>query len=341
MSLNNTDPTPTILLLTHCRTASHVLERILSNQSNTIYGSHWFFLTRMQRRVLLRAGPIAEMDPAIPEEYMRLSSEGLSQFLDFLALAQQQGKIPFAHTQPHAMLTPELLSDHVYGRSTISKEVTANQWMAKASSSLQGQGPETHTNPTVVPDWVLLRPGTVPILNFCHPILVCERIYRSFTTLPSYEPEKVHELVSIGATLRWQRLMYEWYLQHGVPLGINPIVLDADDYLGPDKESLMQNLCNRVSCLSPDSILYSWPRTTSGDLAGISSEMQLVHQTLLGSDGVMSGYDMRGRDIETETAKWAEKYGQEEADVLKGFVEKTMPDYEYLMAHRLRPGTAL
>lgn len=341
MAQDQPDSTPTILLLTHCRTASHVLQRMLSKQPNTLYGEHWFLLSRMQRRTLLRAGPLAEMDPEIPKEYMRLSDEGFSNFLEFLADAKRQGKIAFAHTQPHTMLTPELLADHVNGTSTSSPKIETQQWMAKSSLSWQGEGSGIHTNPLVLPDWVLLRPGTVPIINFCHPLLLCERVYRGFTTIPSYQSEKSHKLISVGATLRWQRLTCEWYVENGVPVGIRPIVLDADDYLGPEKESLMHNLCAQVSCLDLDSIAYSWPKTTPEELTTIGSEMQQVHQTLLGSDRVMSGYDMRGRDPETEMNSWVEKYGQDEADFIRDLVDKAMPDYEYLRAQRLRPGQVL
>lgn len=213
--------------------------------------------------------------------------------------------------------------------------------MAKSPLSWQGEGSEIHSNPTVVPDWLLLRPGTVPIINFAHPLLVCERVYRNFMTLPSYESVKAHDLISVGATLRWQRLMCEWYLEHGVPLGIKPIVLDADDYLGQEKEALMQNLCSRVPYFDLDSVLFSWPRTTPEEVAALAPEMQQVHQTLLGSDGVMSGYDMRSHDFETEMKDWVDKYGQDEANFLKGLVDKAMPDYEYLRAQRLQSNAIL
>lgn len=341
MSHNPTVPTPTILLLTHCRTASHVLERILSKQPNTLYGRHWFFRSRMQRRALLRGGPLEDMDPEIPREFMKASDEGLSDFVEFLDDAKRQEKIAFAHTQPHAMLTPKLMTDYIHGSSTRPSNVDSQQWMARSPLAWQGEGSKIHTNPTVVPDWLLLRPDTIPIINFCHPLLVCERVYRNYVTLPSYESHKSHILISCGATLRWQRLMVDWYLEHGVSLEIKPIVLDADDYLGPEKQALMQVLCSQVPYLDLDSIIYSWPKTTPEESAALGPEMQQVHQTLLGSDGVMSGYDMRGRDIEIETGDWVEKYGQDEANFLRGLVDKAMPDYEFLMAHRLRPDAAL
>lgn len=322
---------PTILLLTHARTASHVLQRMLSKQPNVLYGENWFQRGRLQRRLIIESGPVEEIDSEIPKELTKLLEEGYSEFLEFLDDANRQDKIAFAYTQPHAMLKPRLMSDYVCNRWNSSRIGAPDPWVV-------GPVTQPHTNPTVVPDSVLLRPGTIPIINFCHPLLLCDRLIRGFRTLSAFDPGKIyHKMVILGGNLLWQRLMYEWYLEHGVPLGIEPILLDADDYVGPKKEALMRNLCDQVPGFDSNSLIYTWPKATSGELAEMPESDKQAYKTILASDGILPGLDMRGRNIDGEMAKWVDLWGQEDADFLRGLVEKAMPDYEFLMAHRMRP----
>ena len=90
----------TILLLTHARTASHVLERMLSKQRGVLYGSHFYQAGRVQRRDLLKAGPLHTTDPALQADLLKTLNDGHEQFDAFLADAKQQGKTAFVHTQP-------------------------------------------------------------------------------------------------------------------------------------------------------------------------------------------------------------------------------------------------
>ena len=39
--------------------------------------------------------------------------------------------------------------------------------------------------------------------------------------------------------------------------------------------------------------------------------------------------------MDDQVEKWKGKYGQEVADQLKGFVEKNMPNYEYLCQYKV------
>ena len=314
------DPrTTTILLLTHARTASHVLERMLSKQPNVVYGSDWFVTARQLRRTLLKAGPIEHTDPALHDEFMKLCNESYSLFSDFLADAQRQGHIAFAHTQPHAMLSPKLTSEYIYGTQNGSQAADPGPFLVGQSQP----GERGHTNPTVLPDSILLRPGTIPILNFRHPMLVCDGVYRGFRDLPAFNEEgDARKLLGVGATLRWQRLMYEWYLEHGGVQGIKPILIDADDYLGPEKELLMRRLCELVPGFDARSVIYKWPKATEEETAALPEASQQAYKTILASEGVMTGYDTRSRTIESEMAKWVEKYGQEEAALIRGLWTK-------------------
>lgn len=331
--MSDTDPKPTVLLLTHARTASHVLERMLSKQSNLVQGQDWFATNeaRLPRREVIKAGPIEEMDPAILQKLMAELEKGYVDFERFLAYAQQQGKTVLAYTQPHSMLSPKLMSDAIYRGMESTQHGRPGSWVV-------GPDSEAHTNPTVVPDSILLRPGTVPIINFRHPLLIVDGIFRGLRNLPAFADDAITDkMIALNGNVRWQRLMYEWYVEHGKPHGIEPILVDADDYTGPAKESLMQKICDRVPGFDADKVAYSWPKATAEEVAALPEHYQQALQTILASDGVKSGYDMRSRDVEATMAEWKTKAGQEYADKLKELVDRAMPDYDFLMAHRLRP----
>ena len=127
--------------------------------------------------------------------------------------------------------------------------------------------------------------------------------------------------------------MYDWYLDQGK----HPLVLDADDYLGPEKQDLMRELCQRIPGFDADAVIYSWPKATAEEMAAWPEAARQSQQTISGSEGVMEGFDSRGRSLDDEVAKWTAKYGEEDACFLKGLVESAMGDYEYLRERRLRP----
>ena len=317
----------TVLLLTHARTASHVLERMLSKQPNTCYSSHFYQAGRVQRRDLLKAGPLHTTDPALQADLLKALNEGHEQSEAFLADAKQQGKAAFVHTQPHAMISPQVASDYVYGppSNDSTSEATIPDWLV-------GPPGKKHTNITVLPDEVFLCPGTTLIINFRHPLLIVDGIARGMHDLPAFRlTDGLRPLVTMGGNVHWQRVMYDWSLSNGA----HPILLDADDYLGHDNHALMQKVCDLVPGFDANYVIYSWPQATAEELAAMPESQRQSQKTISGSEGVMEGYDSRGRSLDAEVKKWTAKYGEEEARFLKGLVEGAMGDYEYLRERRL------
>ena len=100
----------------------------------------------------------------------------------------------------------------------------------------------------------------------------------------------------------------------------------------------MHLLCDLIPGFDADSVIYSWPKATTEELAAMPESQRQSQKTISGSEGVMEGYDSRGRSLEMEVDKWTEKYGKEEAGFLRGLVEEAMGDYEYLRERRLRVG---
>jgi hypothetical protein len=310
---------------------------MLSKQPNTVLTSAWFLPTRQLRRDVLKAGPIDQVDPKLLDTFITAFNSEYTHFQTSLTTTHAQGKTALAHPQPHMMLSPQITSDYVYNNlSTLSPKFGhPGPFLAGPASS------EPHTNPTLLPDSLFLTPGTIPIINFRHPLLLCEGVYRGVRDQPAFREasSSLHfrKQVGNGASLYPVRLMYDWYLQHGPPAGISPILVEADDYLGEDKEALMARICARVPGFEADQVIYKWEKASEAEVSAMGEQRAQALKTVNGSEGVMDGYDMRGRTTQGEMEIWREKYGDEDAEFIGGLVERAMGDYEYLRERRLRP----
>lgn len=90
---------------------------MLSTQPNTLYSFDRSRPGRDQRHIILKTGPLEHVDPAVLTECMGYSDEGFPRFRGSLGDTERQGKVAFAHTQAHAMVTPGFISEWVYGAS--------------------------------------------------------------------------------------------------------------------------------------------------------------------------------------------------------------------------------
>lgn len=78
MAVETTQPIPLrrVLLLSHARTGCHLLERMLSLQTNTSYGSHYFAPARLLQLKLLESGPLAGAPAEIQQQLIDVFQSG-------------------------------------------------------------------------------------------------------------------------------------------------------------------------------------------------------------------------------------------------------------------------
>ena len=320
-------PAPScVLLVTHTRTASNLLQRMLSKQPNCLYGSHFFGEDPQGSRMLARkrAG-MGIQDEELDQRLLLQNKESYLKFLNLLKDAKDNGQIAFMHIQPHTMIASKLAAEPVQG--TVFSVEDHKFWSV-------GSPDQQHTNFMVVPDDALLQPGTRPIILFRHPVLMTDGIFRAFQSLAyADDHESTRRNLTMGATLRWMRLIYDWYLEKGGPLQIKPILVEADDYMGPRKETVMEELCEQAG-LDASSVIYSWPKATAEELKVLTPPQELSFRTINSSERILSGNSLEGKDMNEEMMSWDDKYGQEWAELMRDLVRKAMPDYEYLRARR-------
>lgn len=108
--------------------------------------------------------------------------------------------------------------------------------------------PTLRDNPTLIPDHLLLHPRTVPVFTIRNPYLQVSSAYRIAVNVFG---GATYANCLAGTAGRWTRLLYDWYLAHGV----HPIVVDADDYMS--SEAFVRYLCT-VTGLDPHEIRTRW-----------------------------------------------------------------------------------
>jgi hypothetical protein len=127
-------------------------------------------------------------------------------------------------------------------------------------------------------------------------------------------------------TLRPSRALFEWYANH--PAALPPKVIDADDIMN-DKEAVRQ-LCLDID-FDPDAVQYEWETRQEDD----PMKAPFV-STIYSSKGIKPGLEARCLDIEAEKVKWIAEFGDEDGEIMAKYVYDAMPDYEYLLEHRVR-----
>lgn len=184
-----------------------------------------------------------------------------------------------------------------------------------------------HTNPSTVPDHILLR--LQPIFQIRHPALMFPSFIRaqrdSFT--PDMQPSS--NLGKLTLTLRHSRELYDWYLEKS-PSDRKPRVIDADDIMN-DKEAVRQ-LCIQTG-MDPDAVQYEWNERTEED-----PFKKRFLATINSSKGIIPGLAAKGLDIEVEKGKWKKEFGEQGGEDLAKFVYDAMPDYNYLRSQRTTSG---
>ncbi len=105
-------------------------------------------------------------------------------------------------------------------------------------------------NFTMIPEDLLLHSDTVPIFTIRDPRLVVPSTLEVLQrmNLPHGGGRPNYFMVTCGI---WNRMLYDYYVTHG----IQPIVVDADDYM--TSEDFVRELCTKIG-LDPAQAYFSW-----------------------------------------------------------------------------------
>jgi hypothetical protein len=186
-------------------------------------------------------------------------------------------------------------------------------------------------NFSLVPDNLLLRPGTIPLISIRDPRLSVPSAYRVLErmNLP-HAGSRAFFLVTTCNV--WNCVLYNFYRSHGV----EPVVVDADDYM--TSETFVRRLCVRLG-LDPTKVRFVW-EAVSGEQREreIHPMLYASQSTLYESEGVIAGRAARNCDFADLGVKWREEF-REDAGLVGEMVGLAMPHYQYLYERRWSAGS--
>ncbi|KAK3196241.1 hypothetical protein K4F52_000621 [Lecanicillium sp. MT-2017a] len=151
-------------------------------------------------------------------------------------------------------------------------------------------------------------------------------------------------------TLRWTRLLYDWYCQyyageheasprsvgygygHGGGGSKWPIVLDADDIMADPKLAIKYS---RLLGMDSRKISFSWEPATADELSHLNPATKRYLDTLLASGGVLKGKMSGDVDLDRLAKTWRKEFGYRTGQRITQLVKAAMPDYEFLKSRRL------
>lgn len=182
-------------------------------------------------------------------------------------------------------------------------------------------------NFTIIPDALLLKPGTVALLTIRDPRLAVPSAYRTLARFGlSHGSGRLNFLLSTG--LIWSQALYDYYVSNG----IQPLVVDGDDVM--TNENFVRYLCSCAG-LEPDEVYTTWSAPTEEEREGIHPMFYASQGTLIESSGIIPGRAAKNMDMAEEVRKWDAEFG-EDVGLIREAVESAMPYYRYLHERRLK-----
>lgn len=139
------------------------------------------------------------------------------------------------------------------------------------------------SNPTILPSRFMN--SLLPIILIRHPALMIPSYYRIARDIHGAHFDDAE--FPINATLRWSRLVLEYYHARAAAdaAAAKPIVVDASALVGPHAEALLTKIC-RLVCISPDFVQLQWTRPLEQQVGEVSEGTKAFRKDFLVSTGV-------------------------------------------------------
>ncbi|RAK79188.1 uncharacterized protein BO72DRAFT_446465 [Aspergillus fijiensis CBS 313.89] len=340
-------PADRVLLITYPRTASNLLVRMLSlpDQPNVVSnerGGYFFWDAFMNERdTVCSRRPVEQWEPSETANLRQAFQQNLDHIEASSQAALTQGKVFFAkeHTlwlaEPAAMahyLATGSRSHHPSMR--LGVQVPKPYLDPQPGSGSAAFSPE---NFTILPDAYLASWRATFLIR--HPALVFPSFYRALHGLEREsfcEPRMIEPFLELHATLRWTRLLYDWYCDRGNARPALPLLLDAQDVI--HRPEVVAKYCELIG-LDPEKVRLRWSQSErrSGEEEDPRARAEAVMlATLDHSTSLLKEKTPTFVDVGAEREKWEHEFGARVAEQMERWVEGAMPDYEYLWMRRLR-----
>ncbi|KAJ5297787.1 hypothetical protein PENANT_c012G11545 [Penicillium antarcticum] len=336
-----------ILLITYPRTASNLLVKMLSLDSQTAVvsnekGGYFFWNAFMTGRATgLTYKPIEHWNVEETDQIQREFQKGVNELEDKHEIAKSAGKITFAKEHAQWFANPAEVAKHLSGQGGPASLPFSIEVPYISSSN----GAFSSNNLTILPDEYLHT--WTPTFLIRHPALAFPSFYRSMLDLENEGFAGPHErqpMLKLFSTLKWTRLLYDWYRQHGsdssTKSGDNihlPLLLDAQDVT--NEPAVVARYCELIG-MDPTKLKFEWNREALGkaahpDGAAQKTPEEVMMATLNHSSTLLKEKTPVAIDMVAEAEKWKNEFGEDIGKQMEEWVQSAMPDYDYLRARRL------
>ncbi|KAL8883085.1 MAG: hypothetical protein Q9198_000008 [Flavoplaca austrocitrina] len=190
--------------------------------------------------------------------------------------------------------------------------------------------PAARTNPTVLPDSFLK--SMTPLILFRHPALMIPSFYRA-AQKGKMEISIYDEDWPLNASLRWLRLVYDWYVSNRTEERATPvIVIDSDDLI--NSPGFSSHLLASLG-FDEQHLLTSWEQKSEAYRADKGYMVNSFKSTLWDSKGIIRSerrdYEI---DVTAEQEKLRAEFGNEVGNSMARYIDLAMGDYHYLRERR-------
>ncbi|KAJ5085728.1 hypothetical protein N7532_010499 [Penicillium argentinense] len=155
--------------------------------------------------------------------------------------------------------------------------------------------------------------------------------------------EQKRDVSLSNMTMRWTRLLFDWFCDQGFKP--TPLIVDANDLI--NHPEIAARLCEQTG-MDANAVQYEWDNMekrsedwkTGNNVDDATHDRnialaKIMLGTLENSTGVIKQKVSSDIDISKEAEQWRVEFGEEDAKFIEKAVRDSMPDYEYLMAHRI------
>lgn len=340
----STTPPRRFLLITYPRSASNLLVRILSLDSQTniqssrLGGYHFASVPKLTNELNIWDRHISQWAPSDRDRIWQSIEDGFKELEKTVCKGEADGKIIFVKDHIQCLLEPTAQAKFIYGEDDIKE----TPWQWDITSAYDPQ--QASLNDTILPDQYLRL--WMPIFLIRHPALAFPSFYRVHLEREGGEDPYggKDRWLSIFMTLHWSRRLYDWYTtlysnetEHTSDpqeTATWPIILDADDIISEPR--IVERLAGIIG-MDVTQLKFSWAPATAEEIEKLSPLARRMLSTLSASDGIQEHNSAAHIDIDEETKKWREEFGESKGQKLEEWVRAAMPDYEFLKDRRMRP----
>ena len=218
-----------LFLITHPRTASNLLVRILAlNDQPDVarhppgtFGGGYFFgpAARLEIELGLREKHVEEWSEDHRKQIIERVQGCFDNLENYIQSAQTNGKIAFV--KEHAVFLTEHTARRVYGRGNTHE----HPWTVKVPSRYGPELTRSRLNETLFPDEYLR--DWLPTFLIRHPALVFPSQYRAMRDIKLIDLERDHTFqCDVMMTFRYTRSLYDYW---SVQFGKSGVDIDGDN----------------------------------------------------------------------------------------------------------------